>query len=119
MKIIECHKETSKWVGSSLWDNRNNSGLLGYNINTNKIMYKKNNSKIWSDVKNQSLIITKLLNYLDEESGNLNDRKIKALIKKNKTFLGKRLTKKTPFKKSKKNNSFVKTFVKSLVLLKV
>jgi hypothetical protein len=97
MKIIECHKETSKWVGSSLWDNRNNSGLLGYNIKTNKIVYKKNNSKIWSDVKNQSLIITKLLNYLDEESGNLNDRKIKALIKKKPTFLKKSKTKKNTF----------------------
>jgi hypothetical protein len=101
MKIIECHKETSKWVGSSLWG-KNNTGLLGYNIKTNKMVYKKNNSKIWTDVKNQSLIITKLLNYLDEESGNLNDRKIKALIKQNKTFLKKSKIKKTPFVKKSK-----------------
>ena len=82
-EIIDCHKETSVWVGSSLWD-KNKSGLIGYNKKTNKMVYKKDNSKTWYEAKNQSLIIKKLLDYLDFESGNMNDRKIKEILIKNK-----------------------------------
>ena len=97
-EIIECHKETSLWVGSSLWD-KNKSGLIGYNKKTNKMVYKKDNSKTWYEAKNQSLIIKKLLDYLDFESGNMNDRKIKEILIKNKL---KKTTKK------KKNNHKLK-----------
>jgi len=102
-EIIECHKETSVWVGSSLWD-KNKSGLIGYNKKTNKMVYKKDNSKTWYEAKNQSLIIKKLLDYLDFESGNMNDRKIKEILIKNKL-------KKTTKKKKNKSKKTKKPFI--------
>jgi len=107
-EIIECHKDTSVWIGSSLWD-KNKSGLIGYNKKTNKMVYKKDNSKTWYEAKNQSLIIKKLLDYLDFESGNMNDRKIKEILIKNNSIKNK--LKKTTKKKKNKYKKTKKKFI--------
>jgi len=134
-EIIECHKDTSVWIGSSLWD-KNKSGLIGYNKKTNKMVYKKDNNKTnkmvykkdnnktnktnkmvykkdnnktWYEAKNQSLIIKKLLDYLDFESGNMNDRKIKEILIKNNSIKNK--LKKTTKKKKNKYKKTKKKFI--------